>query len=73
LEGLGVIGDNIKMDFKDIGWDGVDWIHLAQDRDRWRELVNTIMNLRDPQKTEYSVSTKSLRGFEKLWRAKKLI
>jgi hypothetical protein len=28
--------DNIKMDVKDIGWEGVDWIHLAQDRDRWR-------------------------------------
>jgi hypothetical protein len=40
--------DNIKMDLRDIGWDGVDWIDLAQDRDQWRALVNTVMNLRVP-------------------------
>jgi hypothetical protein len=40
--------DNIKMDLRDIGWDGMDWIDLAQDRDQWRALVNTIMNLRIP-------------------------
>jgi hypothetical protein len=39
-------GDNIKMDLRDIGWDGMDWIGLAQDRDQWRALVNTVMNLR---------------------------
>jgi hypothetical protein len=33
------------MDLREIGWDGVDWIDLAQDRDRWRALVNTVMNL----------------------------
>jgi hypothetical protein len=37
--------DNIKMDLRAIGWGGVDWIDLAQDRDQWRALVNTIMNL----------------------------
>jgi hypothetical protein len=37
--------DNIKMDLIEIGWDGVDWIDLAQDRDQWRDLVNMIMNL----------------------------
>jgi hypothetical protein len=40
--------DNIGMDFREIGWEGVDWIHLAQDRDRWRALVNTVMKLRFP-------------------------
>jgi hypothetical protein len=39
---------NIKMDLKKIGWGGMDWIDLAQDRDRWRALVNTAMNLRVP-------------------------
>jgi hypothetical protein len=34
------------MDLREIGWDGVDWIELAQDRDQWRALVNTAMNLR---------------------------
>jgi hypothetical protein len=33
--------DNIKMDLREIGWDGMDWIDLAQDRDQWRALVNT--------------------------------
>jgi hypothetical protein len=34
------------MDLREIGWGSVDWIQLAQDRDRWRDLVNTVMNLR---------------------------
>jgi hypothetical protein len=38
--------DNIKMDLREIGWDGMDWIDLAQDRNQWRDLVNTVMNLR---------------------------
>jgi hypothetical protein len=38
--------DNIKMDLREIGWGGIDWIDLAQDRDRWRALVNTVMNFR---------------------------
>jgi hypothetical protein len=37
--------DNIKMDVREIGWGVMDWIDLAQDRDQWRALVNTIMNL----------------------------
>jgi hypothetical protein len=37
--------DNIKMDVREIGWDGMDWIDLAQDRDQWRVLVNAVMNL----------------------------
>jgi hypothetical protein len=40
--------DNIKMDLREIGWDGVDWIELAQGRNHWRALVNTVMNLRVP-------------------------
>jgi hypothetical protein len=40
--------DNIKMDLREIRWDGVDWIDMAQDRDQWRALVNTVLNLRAP-------------------------
>jgi hypothetical protein len=40
--------DNIKMDLRELGWGGMDWIDLAQDRNQWRTLVNTIMNLRVP-------------------------
>jgi hypothetical protein len=40
---------NIKMVLGERRWDGVDWIDLAQDRDLWRALANTIMNLRDPK------------------------
>jgi hypothetical protein len=43
------MADNIKMDLKEIGWEGVDWIYLAQDSDRLRALVNSIVNLQDPQ------------------------
>jgi hypothetical protein len=40
--------DNNKMDLTEIGWDGMDWIEVAQDRDQCRALVNTMMNLRVP-------------------------
>jgi hypothetical protein len=36
---------NIKINLREIGWDGVDWIDMAQDRDKWRALVNTVLNL----------------------------
>jgi hypothetical protein len=36
------------MDLREIGWEGVDWIHVAQDRVHWQALVNTVMNLRVP-------------------------
>jgi hypothetical protein len=38
----------VRNILREIGWDGMDWIELAQDRDRWRALVNTVMNLRVP-------------------------
>jgi hypothetical protein len=40
--------DNIRMDIREIGWGGMDWIDLAQDRDQWRALVNMIMSLQVP-------------------------
>jgi hypothetical protein len=40
--------DNIKMDIRDIGWSDMDCVDLAQDRDQWRALANTVMNLRVP-------------------------
>jgi hypothetical protein len=38
--------DNIKMDLREIGWDGIDWIDLAQNRDQWGAVVNTVINFR---------------------------
>jgi hypothetical protein len=40
--------DNIKIDLREVRWDGGDWINLDQDRDRWRAYVNAVMNLRVP-------------------------
>jgi hypothetical protein len=40
--------DNIKIHLEEIGWDGMDWIDLAQNRDQWRALVNAVINLRVP-------------------------
>jgi len=40
--------DNIKIDLREKGLEGVDWIHLAQDRDQWRAVVNMAINLRVP-------------------------
>jgi hypothetical protein len=49
---LGIPGhrweDNVKMNLREIGWGNMDWIDLAQDRDPWRALVNTVMNLLVP-------------------------
>jgi hypothetical protein len=39
---------NIKIDLREIGWDVIEWIDLAQDRDQWRALVNTVKNFRVP-------------------------
>jgi hypothetical protein len=40
--------DNIKMDVQEVGWEGVDWIDMAEERDRWWTVVNVVMNLRVP-------------------------
>jgi hypothetical protein len=40
--------DNIKMYLREIGWDRMDWIDVAQNRDQWRALVNRVINLRVP-------------------------
>jgi hypothetical protein len=40
--------NNMKMDPQEVGWGGINWIDLAEDRDRWRALVNAVMNLRVP-------------------------
>jgi hypothetical protein len=42
--------ENIRMDLREIGREGVDWIHLAQDRDQWWAVVNMVINIRVPQK-----------------------
>jgi hypothetical protein len=48
LEDPGLDGSNIKVDLHDVGFGGMDWIDLAQDRDRWRVLMNAVMNIRVP-------------------------
>jgi hypothetical protein len=40
--------DSVTKDLREIGWDGVDWMDIAHDRDQWRALVNTVLNLRVP-------------------------
>jgi hypothetical protein len=40
--------DNIRMDLREVGWGDVDWIDLAQDRNRWRAVVNSVLNLQVP-------------------------
>jgi hypothetical protein len=40
--------ENIKMDLRNMGWGGMDWVDLAQERGHWRAVVNTVMNLRVP-------------------------
>jgi hypothetical protein len=57
--------DNIEMDLGEIRWDGMDWIDLAQYRDQWRALVNTVMNLRIPQNSEKFLNSCSIGGFSR--------
>jgi hypothetical protein len=54
---------NIKMDLRETGWGGMDWIDLAEDRDRWRALVNTAVNLRVPRNIMKFLSGWATGGF----------
>jgi hypothetical protein len=56
---------NIKMDLTDIGWGGMDWIDLAQDKDQWRALVNTVMNLRVPLNVGQFLNSCTIGGFSR--------
>jgi hypothetical protein len=56
---------DIRMDLRAIGWGGMNWIDLAQDRDHWRALVNTVMNLRVPKNVGKFLSTCSIGGFSR--------
>jgi hypothetical protein len=46
--------DNIRVDLRGLGWEGVDWVNLTQDRDLWQAFVNTVMNLHVHKKWEIS-------------------
>jgi hypothetical protein len=53
------------MDLSEIGWGGMDWIDLDQDRVQWRALVNTVMNLRVPENAGKFLSSCAIRGFSR--------
>jgi hypothetical protein len=53
------------MDLREIGWDGMDWIDLAQDRNQWRALVNTVMNPRVAQNVEKFSSSCTIGSFSR--------
>jgi hypothetical protein len=57
--------DNIKMDHREIGWSGMDWIHLAEDRDKCRALVNTVMKLRVPLRVGKFLNDCIIGGFSR--------
>jgi hypothetical protein len=57
--------DNIKMYLREIGWVGMDWIYLAQDRDQWMAPVNTVMNLRVPQNAGTFLSSCTIGRFSR--------
>jgi hypothetical protein len=55
--------NSIKRDLREIGWDGMDWIDLAQGRDQWRALVNTALKLRVPSNAGKFLSSCTIGGF----------
>jgi hypothetical protein len=57
--------DNIKMDLRETGWDGMAWIDLVQDGDQWRALVNTVMNLRVTQNVGKFMNSCTTGGFSR--------
>jgi hypothetical protein len=57
--------DNIKIDLREIGWDGTDWIDLAQDRDQRRALMNTVINLRVPENAVKFLGSCTVGGFSR--------
>jgi hypothetical protein len=57
--------DNIKMALRDIEWNLMDWFNLAQDRDQWKALMNTIMNLRVPSNAGKFLSSCTIGGFSR--------
>jgi hypothetical protein len=57
--------DNIKTDLREIGWHGMDWIDLAQNRDQWRALVNRVMNLRVPYNAGKFLSSCTIDSFSR--------
>jgi hypothetical protein len=58
------VGDNIKLDLRETGWDGTYWIDLAQDRDQWRALMNMVMNLEVSHVEKFS-SRSAIGGFSR--------
>jgi hypothetical protein len=57
--------DNIKTNLKEIGWNGMDWIDLAHNRNQWRALVNTVMNLRVARRVERFLSSCTIDNFSR--------
>jgi hypothetical protein len=57
--------DNIKMNLREIGWDGVDWIDLVLNRDQWRALVNKVMSLLVPLNAGNILSSRTSGGFSR--------